>query len=258
MRDQLLETPDIMIINPYRFGTAAAGISEPLHWWDLNNVTAGQGLLDKGSGSWSNLTNNGAITSAGTGPNGQDVIDIPLTGYLDRSDVAWDGVGNSSSVSAWVKASTLGSSGGYVLSWRGANAAVVRLLNLAITNDTTDFARAGVYDDNSLALLTGAIGTSPIDSLWRHMVFTFEGETISVYVDGELKDSATNVAFTNIESGTAPFAIGAAGWAKDNASTDYQGLMMSPAIWDVALTQAEVDHLYNSGNGRQYGDLTIL
>jgi len=217
-------------------------------------------LLDKGFGAWSNLTNVGGVsTSSGTGPDGQNVVSIGATSYLDRSDVAWDGVaaGNKMSASVWYKATLpLANTGAWLVSWRLT--ASPRIMDVTLRTDTPDYARAGCYDDTGYFLGAGQTGASPIGSGWEHLLMTFDEDTIKIYLNGDEKESVTDAAFTDFVTASIPFAIGVPAFAKTSTNLKYQGLMMSPAIWDVALTQAEIDHLYNSGNGRQYADLTII
>ena len=256
MRDQLHETPD-MIINPYRFGTAAAGISEPLHWWDFDNTTTG--LDDQGTGSWARLTNAGTSATSGTGPNGQNVLLFGTEDWINRSAVAWDGSNTQKlSCSLWVKSSAISSSGGWLMSWRGGGGNVA---DSAIFNDTSDFGSFRIYDDAAANNGVGNVMDSIVPaSEWTHLVGVMDGGAMSLYRDGQLVDSSTFAGFTDIDdSAAANFAFGYVGLASPpSLSTAFEGEIMSPAIWDVALTQAEIDHLYNSGNGRQYGDLTII
>jgi len=81
---------------------------------------------------------------------------------------------------------------------------------------------------------------------WVHLVGTFDGTTSKVYSDGVLYDeSAKTLAY----SGNPLFKIG-------RGAASVTGKWDNVCIFDRALTQAEINILYNDGNGVE--DLTIF
>ena len=253
MRDQIHETPD-MILNSYRFGAAAAGISEPLHWWDLDD----DGWADDGNGTPMPLVETGTPNiSSGGGPNGQDVLNLTGGGsqYLSSNgNKVWDGETQNFSVSCWAKAAVIASTGNWIVSWREGG--IDRLTQIIFSNSSGKFGSLiGDEDDN---FDTVASITSHNTTNWFHIVSSWDGTDLKIYVNGGAAESTeTPVPMGVLPTAAIPFKIGDASWSPFE-TTSHDGRIGMVGIWDSALTQAEVDHLYNSGNGRQYADLTIL
>lgn len=87
-------------------------------------------------------------------------------------------------------------------------------------------------------------------STWAHVVLTYDGSTVRCYVNG---GTPQTVASTGTGSGvTSKFTIGA-----DNSSggTDqffWDGMVDEVGVWNVALTQDEINKIYNAGRGNAY------
>lgn len=94
--------------------------------------------------------------------------------------------------------------------------------------------------------------TGPMDPTagWHHVVGTYDGtlesDNINLYVDG------SRVAFYNFDSnmseGDSKFEAGRCGNLNVPAANYAQAHMDEVALWDDALTAAEVTELYNSGS----------
>ena len=84
--------------------------------------------------------------------------------------------------------------------------------------------------------------TSPAKSAntWNHYVCVYDGTNILLYQNGVLVAGPTALARTSVSNGAAvgfsPF-------------TTITLLIDSFGVWNVALNQANVTALYNSGNG---------
>ncbi|CAN2047817.1 putative Secreted protein containing LamG-like jellyroll fold domain protein [Candidatus Magnetomoraceae bacterium gMMP-1] len=90
------------------------------------------------------------------------------------------------------------------------------------------------------------------NGVWHHVVAVRDGQTMKLYVDGgDPKATQSNVTQTVSGDEPKPLLIG---MLADNYY--YDGLIDEVAIWDRALTKAEVAALYNSGNakGISYGN----
>lgn len=76
---------------------------------------------------------------------------------------------------------------------------------------------------------------------WYHVVTTWDGETITSYVNGALDRS---VAFSDpLDAGTNNFSIGRA----SNGGINFFGLIDEAALYDRALTAGEVQEHYQRG-----------
>jgi hypothetical protein len=83
-------------------------------------------------------------------------------------------------------------------------------------------------------------------SNWYHLAATYDGATVSIYVDGELDSTAVKALSTTdwyIKIGTRQ------GW-----TIGHNGLIDEVGIWERELTADEVSELYNSGSGLAYSD----
>ncbi|QRM87708.1 T9SS type A sorting domain-containing protein [Lacinutrix sp. WUR7] len=87
----------------------------------------------------------------------------------------------------------------------------------------------------SFAILTVTASNTVTTNTWQHVAASYDGSTVSIYVDGVLISSTTaNGAFGNVSSN---FVIGG------NARTeDFIGDIDEVRIWDVARTASQIDH----------------
>ena len=153
---------------------AAGGISaDPLHWWNLDNLTSGDGIDDKGSGAWGDLfASGGMAVSSGTGPGGKDVLDF--TAYNDNlsgGSQAWDGsVQNRISVSCWAKMDAMNPSfGNWIINWRAlSNPLITQVL---LSNQSPDKILGTVWDSAGDQVSTVTTFTPATDT-WYHIVIT--------------------------------------------------------------------------------------
>ena len=245
-------------INPYRFQPA---LPEPLHWWDLDNLTTG--ITDKGKGaSFPNaLTNFGTSIVTGSGPNGQDTLQFSSGDYLKyATDQAWDGDGGSFTAACWVKSSSISSTGNWLMNWRSdsSNPKFFQLIlaNKSLESNTNDLFRGDMWDASN------TIGTITVDvpqvilNQWHHVVTTFNESTkeYKLYVDGDLLGTSIFSGFSERNTGVSPFAIGNAAWST-NSNLQHIGEICMCGMWDTALTPSNIQHLYAQGKGRQYKNL---
>ncbi len=80
---------------------------------------------------------------------------------------------------------------------------------------------------------------------WYHIAFSFNGTTVSMYVDGALKSTA---AFSYVDVPTHNIYIG--GYASD----DLDGYKSDLRMWNVARTQTEIqDNMYHRLAGTESG-----
>ena len=93
------------------------------------------------------------------------------------------------------------------------------------------------YSDNSVQI---------IDNQWHILTSTFEGDTISLFVDGILKNQLTNVPA--LLSNDEQRVIGCRFDLIMSSITNYGGLLDDIAIYNRALTESEIQNLYTSNN----------
>ena len=236
-----------MLLNSYRFATASSSgvIPEPLHWWDLDSTS----YNDQGIGAWPDLTAVGTPTvSGGTGPGGQDVINLDRGDWLTTSQ-AWDGGKSEMTVSLWAYMDTHDTTGTMLLSWR---ALVVDILTLFFIQPTANKVR--IYD---LSFDSAAVDYASGNSLgaWYHFAYTWDGATLRYYRDGALLATDTPGGVDAFSGGLMELFLGS--YDQFNNDYDMDGRLAMVGLWDTALTLAQISHLYNSGAGRQHAELDI-
>lgn len=80
---------------------------------------------------------------------------------------------------------------------------------------------------------------------WYHVVGTFDGSTIKVYIDGGSPAASTSYSGSIGVSGY-PVNIGRGTY---DDTRIFDGAINDVGIWDRALTTSEIDYLYNGGTG---------
>ncbi len=83
------------------------------------------------------------------------------------------------------------------------------------------------------------------NSNWSHLVFTYDGQGNSMYINGVLLGNATQNSA--LVSSLEPLLIGARKFASScTISGNYSGKLDDIGIWNRALTSQEIVNLYNS------------
>lgn len=105
----------------------------------------------------------------------------------------------------------------------------------------------GSYDASQC---TTAIGLNT----WAHIVYTRTGTTHKIYING-VSDTLSSSVTT---SGTIDYNADNLWFGQRNGGLRFNGKIDEVGIWNVALTQAEIDTIYNSGSGLQYPFATSI
>lgn len=86
---------------------------------------------------------------------------------------------------------------------------------------------------------TGPAGGIAVDT-WYHVGFTFDGTTLTIYVDGVVSDTDTNAAMVDLVVATDPMRLGS---INDTGTNSLEGYMAIAYTWYRALSFAEVQRL---------------
>lgn len=92
-----------------------------------------------------------------------------------------------------------------------------------------------------------------MDNNWHHAVGTFDGANLKLYVDGSLYSSTTSASGIVYDGGD--LIIGAQTTA---AARSFEGKLDEAAIWNTALTQEQVESIYNATTTGKTADLSSL
>jgi hypothetical protein len=121
-----------------------------------------------------------------------------------------------------------------------SNAVMLRLVNNVLTL--------------SLFENLGGAGTTPDpfntvinDNNWHNIIFTYDQSNTNhfVYIDGVLSIIYFTTEGDSLITSSSPFYLNKAPMTNGLATVTYDEL----GIWDIALNQAEIDIIYNSGLG---------
>jgi hypothetical protein len=188
----------------------------------------------------------------GSGTSAADATGNGHTGTFSGTTPYWQASGKINSAGQFNTTTTLsvgslGSPGRFTISlWEyrvGAGAGYSRLFEGGgDTFDVADFNHAGnvgIFDGSGWTDTGISLGSAT----WKHIVVTYDGTNIRLYVNGTL--SYTSGAVTVSLTGTVLFGNngGGEGW---------NGYIDEAGFWSRAITQAEVTTLYNAGTGTQY------
>ncbi len=105
----------------------------------------------------------------------------------------------------------------------------------------------GLFDSNDATPSSAQVdgNVSITDNNWHHIACVRDGgsDKNMIYVDGVLSAEKTVTYDAGFEQGTLPLTIGYLNWN----SFEYEGLLDEVALFDVALTQADIQQHYQNG-----------
>lgn len=204
-------------------------VDRPVSYWRLGESAGATSAADAtgpNAGSYSGVT----LEAAGAVPGdpaasfaGSGVVTIPASGTLDLASAV--------SVEAWVKPSVAGQNGGVFEKTVGG--AVNTQYSLLIENGRIEFRgkqAAGAYNT--------AIGPPLAVGTWSHVVGTYDGTTLRLYVNGAVVATA---AATGLGTGSGPAFIGRLGAEAGNPGIlPFSGSLDEVAVYASALSAGRV------------------
>lgn len=197
-------------------------------WWNLNE-TSGSRADSIGSNT---LSVTGTVTS-NTGKVGNAAEVASGANYLGGGSGLTPS-GSPRSVSAWFYGTSLASQEAFMLCGATYNSGTPLWILLARQSPT---AFIGVYHGGTYRVSATVASTNT----WYHVVYTFDGLYMTLYVNAALA-----YANLHVDSGTGgSIFIG-------NTFSPFTGRVDEVGIWNRALSGAEVLQLYNGGNGVTY------
>ena len=141
----------------------------------------------------------------------------------------------SMSVSAWIKWNINPSTGAAYATIINKNGDSQYRLQHNGTNTKFEF---GIKTNTGGTYVTST--TTPVVDVWYHLVGTWDGNLVKIYVNGVLQQTGTRGG--SIPGSSAPLKIG-------SSSLDarwFNGIIDEVNLWDRALTQEEVTQVYSS------------
>ena len=207
----------------------------PLGFWRLGDASGSASAADaSGNGLVAavdpgvSLGQPGAISgdTAATFPGSGPAITVPATAVLD--------LGNAVSVEAWVRPTIAGQNGGIL----------EKTVNGWVNSQYMLFLEAGVA---KFRVRTASGALLPVDgpvlplNAWSHLVGTFDGSALRLYVNGVLV--ATSAAAGPLNSGSGPVFVGRLG----QNLYPFQGSLDEVAVFSGALSPDRIRAHYLGG-----------
>lgn len=84
-------------------------------------------------------------------------------------------------------------------------------------------------------------------SQWTHVAFVFDGAYVRLYINATLQSAFIGPTDMSITSNSYSFNVGSPS-RQTQGLIPYQGLMDELGIFNIALTQSQINNLYNVGN----------
>jgi hypothetical protein len=264
----------------FNFGTPETAISfSPQAWWKLNDQTA----ITDYSGNGHTGTNNGAtdipsgvavtpswkIPDASGTSNGVSTTlpstalqqsDLQFNSPFSNFSLSFDGTGDYIDCGTSL-GNTLGSSvSNMTISlWykneTGSNEGLFTIMSSITAQTTAPFAIS--YNTNSIYVWFGSTDynyySQTLDSNWHHLSIVKNGTSLTTYIDGSsVSPSGTSGSIpATIDTTNKKTFIG----IYYSASFGYNGKIDETAIFNTALTSAQVLEIYNNGRPK---DLTTF
>ena len=226
-----------------------------LSYWKLDEAIGT--IAGDAAGSWDlSFVNNPAWTSSGKINNAVDFGTSSIK-YLEKTGIN-SGNKNTYSLSAWIYLEDNLPNPKYIMginSGGNASFAGAAEVKLMITPDNK-FEAMYYTSDGATEVMSRISGTVIALNTWYHVVGVINNGNIELYING-IADNTNAVA--NPHSSTLNFVNGRAtvGHARYfdgayNPDRWFRGKIDEAAIWNRALTPAEISALFNNGNGLQH------
>jgi hypothetical protein len=221
----------------------------PVGWWRMGDDNSGSGttITDQGSGG-----NNGTLTNGPTYST-----DVPVGPLTNTYSLSLDGtddyvaLGDSSdlapsniTISAWIKVSGSVDTFNYIVSRAGST---YGSYHLRYTSSNKFNVHLGFASNEFKNDITSSSTYTLTD--WHHVAFTYDQTNVKLYVDGVEEYSAAETRAIDYTAGGAgsDTHIGKAGGTLGYPQPS-EGLIDEVAIFNTALSGANITSIYNSGS----------
>ena len=227
------------IQNLYNYGqTTTPGINDAITYYSMDNEdVSGVVLYDvagTNNGTLNNITaDTGKVANARSFNGSSSYIGVPQQVITDLI------AANAWTISCWIKhGSTIDAQGEYIFAGGNGGNFLGSGIGINIKNSGEFRAFVGYSNANPIAESSAIVN----DDNWHHVVATYDGTTVQLYIDSQPDGSVSAPSPTwstanNVEIG------------KLGNSRHWDGLIDEFAIYDRTLSSTEVSELWNSGDG---------
>ena len=226
----------------------AALTSSPLEYWDFNgDALAG---VDNANNDGTILNTNGGTAAFVAGKFGQ-AIDLESTGAatawvsVDDADNTFDMDNDIGTISLWFQIES------FDRNWQAlvtAGEGGAWRIHRQSGNQRLNINMGGQSVVNTPDITVGGVG----DNTWHHLAISNDAANgTQMWFDGNLSANATP---RDTAGNGLPFAIGN---NANDLNRAWDGLIDDVAFWDTALTDADVQQIWNGGTGASIESLAI-
>ncbi len=233
-------------------------VGSPLGYWKFDE---GQGTTAHNSGNGgsalngtlTNMTSPATATSGWTqaGKYGKGLIFDGTDDYVSTSNEStFDGL-TGFTISAWTKLDSycsVATCWRTIISKRSAWSTTGIPFELQYQRSTDSYAIRGIVKGNDTVVYSTQSPAQLPAGVWHHLVLTWDGATLKLYLDGALNNSTA--ATVSITDNNTDVTIG-----YNIANEYFAGTMDEVKMYNYALTADEVKLEYNHGSSLQMGAL---
>ena len=192
--------------------------------------------------------NSGVLLNGATfapGRVGQAFSFDGTSGYIRIADNPNLHFTNALTIEAWIYPTSHGAYHEIVSKW-----GILNPLQTCYTTSVRPGGQAAIFvcPDGNATSAIGVLSTSSLPlNQWTHFAGTYDGSALRVYINGVCENQ---VAYNRgIFSGTEALTIGAAGaFAGGEIAAPFAGRIDEPAVYNRALSGAEIQAIYNAGS----------
>ncbi len=201
--------------------------------WSLDS-TSGNTLTDSsGQGNHGNVNGSPQVVA---GPTGSAMQFDGTSDYVEITDTPSLDMNQQITISTWIRPDAKGTQ--YLV--KKADHGETDGFELSLSSSGKVFVRFNQASDKNDYRLNSTV-TYPTDgNEWMHVVATYDGSSIKLYINGQL-DNSRDEQFT-IATNNLPLALG----AQHGGYRAYSGGMDDVQIYDRAVDAAEVQSLYTN------------
>jgi len=210
--------------------------------WYMNSANA---ETDR-SGESADLTEDGDIPTNVTVPSGYS----GTSRVWSTAEFLYDEDGGSTDISgtafsavAWVRMTTAGANRVIIAKYNASSQRQYQLIYRS-----TEDALCGYigYNNGDTACKAEGAATNVDDGNWHHVAMTFNGSTVTVYLDGDVDSNGADNPVTcsqTMNNEAERFCIG----AYDGGTSNWIGEIDEVAIFDKVLSEANIEEIITYG-----------